>query len=308
MKEQEYYREFCTERGDIPLFMLPYWLDVVCGPDQWDAVLHRDAEGRITGAWAYHFGTKAGMRWIRLPAITPFTGIWLDIPEDGPVQKQIADRQEILSALAAQLPRVQIFELKVHWSLHDWLPLYWQGYRQETRYTFRFDMIDTKGIHAQFSKSFRRNLRAAERHYTITDCTASELYPLMEHVFGIRDAQMPLSSGTLEQVIAMLSARGQCRLYGARDSDGLQAAILTVWDAGTTYYLIGGRRRTDSRHGINLLLWQAIRDAAARGHAFDFEGSMIEGVNRFFQSFGARLTPYCYFYRYRGIARLKYLQ
>jgi hypothetical protein len=206
-----------------------------------------------------------------------------------------------------RLPGHAILELKLHWSLEDWLPMYWHGFRQETRYTFRFPKVDVDEIYQNFSKSFQRNLRAAERHYSISDCSAAELHPLIESVFAMRDASSPLSLSTLGKMIEILSDRGQCRTYAARDADGIQAAILTVWDHHTTYYLLGGRQQTDSKYGANLLLWQAIQDTAMRNQSFDFEGSMIEGVNKFFQSFGAQMTPYFYIYHYTGPARLKYL-
>jgi hypothetical protein len=308
MNSQEQYREFCTGRDDIHLFMQPYWLDIVCGPAHWDAVLSKDHDGSIRGAWAFQYGTRLGFKWLRLPVATPFTGIWMGVPEDLPLQKQVSTRHEIMTDLLAQMPHHAILELKLHWSVTDWLPMYWHGYRQETRYTFRFPEVNADEIYEHFSKSFQRNLRAAERHYTITDCSAEELHPLIETVFAMRDTTSPLSFSTLQGIMQTLSARHQCKAYAAHDDDGIQAAILTVWDESTTYYLLGGRRQTDSKYGANLLLWQALQDTANRNQAFDFEGSMIEGVNKFFQSFGAPMTPYFYIYHYSGLARLKYLR
>ena len=130
---------------------------------------------------------------------------------------------------------------------------------------------------------------------------------MMERVFALREATPLLTEDVLKKVVAEMRARNQGELYCAVDDQGPQTAIFTVWDDTTTYYLIGGRKQSDSRHGKNLLIWQALQDTANRKQAFDFEGSMIQGVNRFFQNFGARLTPYHYVYRYRGIARIKYL-
>ncbi len=307
MTSKDTYREICTSIPDLPLFMEPFWLDIVWPDERWGAVFSRNEEGVIHGAWAYAFGTTYGMSWNRLPVITPYTALWIQSPVALPVQKQIAHRHEVMLDLERQLPRSQILELKLRWTFQDWLPLYWTGYRQETRYTFRFPVVDTESIYAGFSKSFKRNLRAADREYTIEEGRVDDLYALMERVFELRDAHVTLTKQTLEHLVSTLRQRQQCQIYAARDTEGVQAIMLAVWDSTTTYYLIGGRRRTDSRHGMNLLLWQAIQDAGKRGHAFDFEGSMIEGVNKFFQSFGAELTPYHYIYRYRGLARLKYL-
>lgn len=288
--------------------MQPFWLDMTCEFGNWDAVFSYDEAGEIRGAWAFHHGTRFGMRWIRLPILTPFTALWIEARADLSKYKQMVHRHEVLGDLEKQLPRMHVFEIKLPWIMTDWLSLYWQGYHQETRYTFRFEEIDMQKIEAATSKSFRRNLRTAERHFTIDEGTVSDLYMMMENVFEMRDARVVFSQNTLAHIVTTLRQKDQCHLYAARDADGVQAILLVVWDDRTMYYLIGGRRHTDSKHGTDLLLWQAIGDAGRRGLAFDFEGSMIRGVNQFFQKFGADLTPYFYIYKYRGLARLKYLR
>ena len=42
----------------------------------------------------------------------------------------------------------------------------------------------------------------------------------------------------------------------------------------------------------SLLMWEAIQFAATVTKKFDFEGSMIESVERFVRAFGARQIPY----------------
>jgi hypothetical protein len=39
-------------------------------------------------------------------------------------------------------------------------------------------------------------------------------------------------------------------------------------------------------------MWEAIKFASTVTESFDFEGSMIEPVERFFRAFGARQTSY----------------
>ena len=42
----------------------------------------------------------------------------------------------------------------------------------------------------------------------------------------------------------------------------------------------------------SLLIWEAIQRASADSQVFDFEGSMLRPVERFFRAFGGRQTPY----------------
>ena len=43
---------------------------------------------------------------------------------------------------------------------------------------------------------------------------------------------------------------------------------------------------------MSLCMWHAIRFAASVSSRFDFEGSMLEPIERFFRSFGAQQLPY----------------
>jgi hypothetical protein len=54
----------------------------------------------------------------------------------------------------------------------------------------------------------------------------------------------------------------------------------------------GGDPALRNSGATSMVLWQAITFAATVTKRFDFEGSMLEPVERFFRAFGARQTPY----------------
>ena len=61
-----------------------------------------------------------------------------------------------------------------------------------------------------------------------------------------------------------------------------------AWDSATAYYLIGGRNDDFKNSGaMSLLFWNALNELKATVKSFDFEGSMIKGVENYFRSFGA---------------------
>src|SRR5262245_26720571 len=47
-----------------------------------------------------------------------------------------------------------------------------------------------------------------------------------------------------------------------------------------------------NRWVMSLLIWEAIQFSAKVTKRFDFEGSMVESIERFFRAFGARQVPY----------------
>jgi hypothetical protein len=68
---------------------------------------------------------------------------------------------------------------------------------------------------------------------------------------------------------------------------------MLVWDRKRAYYLAGGGDPTLRTSGATaLLLWKMMQFASGRSAVFDFEGSQIPAVERFFRAFGASQVWY----------------
>ena len=66
-----------------------------------------------------------------------------------------------------------------------------------------------------------------------------------------------------------------------------------VWQPSSAWYLAGGGDPALRESGAHsLVLWEAIQAVRSHTNQFDFEGSMLPGVERFFREFGALQTPY----------------
>jgi hypothetical protein len=87
---------------------------------------------------------------------------------------------------------------------------------------------------------------------------------------------------------------GHARLAYARDANAnMHAVNFVVFDERSAHYLIGGSdRRFHGSGAASLLMWDAIQFAAQHSLVFDFEGSMVQGIERFFRSFNPTLVPY----------------
>ena len=95
------------------------------------------------------------------------------------------------------------------------------------------------------------------------------------------------------------------KLLCAVDEQGrVHAAAYFVYDENTCYYLIGGGDPELRNSGAaSLLLWEGIRFASTVSRSFDFEGSMIEDIERFFRAFGGTPQVYYRVSRLRGVHR-----
>ena len=68
---------------------------------------------------------------------------------------------------------------------------------------------------------------------------------------------------------------------------------ISQFNGNTAYYLMGGGDPELRNSGAtSLVLWEAICRQPEIVEVFDFEGSMIEPIERFCRAFGAVQTPY----------------
>ena len=113
-------------------------------------------------------------------------------------------------------------------------------------------------------------------------------------VFDRQGVSIPYSDEYVRKLDRAAGARNSRKIFIAEDDSGRRhAGIYLVWDAKSAYYLMGGGDPNLRNSGAtSLCMWEAIKFAATVTDQFDFEGSMIEPVERFFRAFGAVQTPY----------------
>jgi len=72
------------------------------------------------------------------------------------------------------------------------------------------------------------------------------------------------------------------------------AASFCIYDKTSAYYLLGGYDEKNRHHGAGALcLWESIKYAKKMGlKHFDFEGSIVPQIEKYFRGFGGELTPY----------------
>ena len=85
----------------------------------------------------------------------------------------------------------------------------------------------------------------------------------------------------------------------ATDIDGnMHAALFVIWDSQSAYNLISTIDPDFRNSGAaTLLVKEIIKYVSTQTKKFDFEGSMIEGVENSFRQFGAVQKPYFTIYK-----------
>lgn len=301
------YRALCRAEP-IPLFSQDWWLDAVCGPAAWDAVVIEKG-GQVAGAWPFHWREHwlFGRR-VTMPPLTQTMGPWLRYPPSQKASTRLGHEAELIPALLDAMPRFASFRQNLHHGLSNWLPLCWRGFRQTTRYTYILPpATDMASVFQQFDGKIRTDIRKAEKILKVVETDdIGRLIRLNAMTFARQGMLAPIPAELIATVDRACAARGARRLTIGVDEQGRDhGAVYVAWHGQTTYYLMSGADTSLRGSSVGtLLLWDAIRFALGRGQSFDFEGSMIEPIERFFRAFGSLQTPYSQVWRSTRTARL----
>lgn len=290
------FRELCNNEPDIPIFLRDWWLDACVGPANWDVAVV-DKGGSIVAALPYTLHTdRYGLHLVQ-PALTPYLGPWIK-KMPGKTVTTLKHEHACLEGLEKGLPRSASYRQRWQHRRHNWLPLFWKKYSQSTRYTYRLeDVSDLESVWAGMKENLRREIRKATNRNGLIVSSAEEVEPLWElhqQVYSRQGRNVPYPREFFLDVANASIEKGMGVLMYVQNSSGDRVAgVLLVWDNHSCYYLVGGLDNNHRNSGaMTLLLWKCIGFASRMSLAFDFEGSMVKGIEGFFRSFGATPTQY----------------
>lgn len=275
------------------IFQEPWWLETVA-PGKWGAVEIRRG-GEIAARLPYLLKRRMGLTIVSQPPLTPTLGPWLR-PSQAKYTNQLMEQKDLMDELIAGLPQFDLFAQNFSPEVTNWLPFYWHGYRSEAGCTYRIeDLSDLDKVWDDFRENVRRNIRKAEKAVSVKeDLPVKDFMNLLRMTFVRQGLKCHYRDDVVSRVFDECARRCCGRSYYAEDPSGrVHAAIFLLWDERCTYYLMSGGDPTLRDSGAtSLLIWRGIRHAASVSRMFDFEGSMLEPVERFVRNFGARQVPY----------------
>jgi hypothetical protein len=283
-----------AQHQSLTIFAQPWWLNAVAG-EHWDVLLY-EKSGAIVAALPIYLRRQLGLNTIGMPPLTQHNGLTLLYPAGQKPDTRLKYEKEVLTALGEQLSMYAAYYQHFPYTLTNWLPFYWLKFTQTTRYTYILkDFTELTTVFANFASNIRTDIKKAQKILTVTESeNIADFYPLYQMTFTRQDKATQVSAAWLQALDKVCTGQGCRKIYLARDVQGqVHAGVYLVWDDTTVYYLLGGADPKLRNSGAtSLLLWQALQFAAQQKKIFDFEGSMLEPVERFVRAFGAEQQPY----------------
>lgn len=251
-----------------------------------------DESGQPMGGFNTMVTALRGISTLAQPHLHPHCALFV-LESEGKTATRITRRKKVLEALGAFLKqrkeRIVSLALPTGWS--DIQPLIWMDFSTSIKYTYRksLDAAHDTGYTSELRGHIRKAL--GSKLELTRSASRDELQAVLIETAGAQGFRAPIDGIS---VLLEGCAKGWCHLEAVRMEGELAGFAFTVFDRNEAYYLLGALSRSQKMRGVQpILLDRSMVAMKESGKAvYDFEGSMLPGVERFFRSFGGEIHPY----------------
>lgn len=157
----------------------------------------------------------------------------------------------------------------------------------ETRYTYRLN----RNSALLPAPDIRSDIRFAGKNIKTSLSDDYERFLKIWEITLGRQGVSTVDTPVMRSLISLFLKNGKGKLYVSESSGTMQSGCFTISDTEWTYYLAGADLRKIRGSGSSTLT-MACTEALSSGTGFDFEGSMIPGIESYFRKFNGQPVPY----------------
>ncbi len=286
------YSDLVSRAGTV--FNSPSWLALYGNKLQLFGIYSSDDQ--LAGAFFLYRERKAGFSFFKNPPFTPHIGWMFENRSQNHSRalSQNKNAMEVLADFMQGLP-TGVISCAFPFSASDMQPFIWKKFKVVPNYTYRLPLaLPVEELEERMATEPRNRLRKAVKDglsvERITDYDVVK--KLVLKTFDRK--HKAIEKDLLDKILSGFADASNSFAFAAKHDGQPVSATLTIHDKSTAYYLLGGYDPTAKhRGGGNVCMWQSILHSKESGlDTFDFEGSMLPEVERFFRGFGADLVPY----------------
>ncbi len=295
-REKELYSKVCSKTY-VPIFSQPWWLDAVCGADNWGVHVF-EKSGQLLGAMPYYVENRNGFEIITKAHHSQNNGIIICYLPDMKYVAKLERQEEVINEMCDYIEKLGVdkYEQQYHYSFTNCLPFKWRGYIETVRYTYVIeDTSDMEKVSADFKYIVRNEIKKAEKIVTVKEGMEIEkFFEINKLSYDRQGIEVPFSLELLQRIEKTCVEHDCRKILYTEDAEGnIHSVAYLVWDEESLYFLINGSD-TQYRHSQSnsLLIRESIQAAHNLGKKFDFEGSVLQPIEHIFRSFGATQKLY----------------
>jgi lipid II:glycine glycyltransferase (peptidoglycan interpeptide bridge formation enzyme) len=290
--ETDTYFQLAESLGSV--FNSQSWLQLYGGDVKLIGIY--DKQEKLIGGFHYFVGKRGFLKHINNPPFTPNMGLFFNLKSQNPA-KRMSEQKAVMNALASYFihlkPGILTIAFQPKWI--DMQAYIWKGFKVIPNYTYQMDLAPSMDeISKGFSPEKRNEIKKAEKDGVVIkpETDYSIVKQLVLKTYDRQNVNNDLE--LLDRILFEFAKPENSFAFVAWQDDKPVSCSFCIYDNNTAYYLLGGYddKRKHSGAG-SLVLKNAIKHAKEIGlEVFDFEGSMLQEVEKFFRAFGGKLVPY----------------
>lgn len=250
----------------------------------------------LIGAFFHFKASKFGMPYIANPPFTPNNGLFFINPSTNKSNQNTFEKSvmELIADFYITLsPFFFVTSLPVGYK--DTQPFSWKKFNVLPKYTYRIDLsLPENTLLENLTSEKRKSLNKAEKDNLVIrkESDLTVVYDLILKTFERQHEK--ISEQWLKSILFEFADTTNSIAFVAYNGEKPIATSFCVNDKHTAYYILGGYDADNRHHGAGVsTMWNCITHARSAGlKVFDFEGSMIPDIEKYFREFGGTMTPY----------------
>ena len=290
--EKADYNELALNCGTV--FNTIEWLELFGDKVQIYGIY--DKGDNLIGGFHLYREKRFGFTLYRNPMFTPNIGPFLQIKAKNHVSV-MNTWKKALGLVAGFLDKLpcSVLTVTLDKSIVDTQPFFWKAFKVVPGYTYLLNL-------AESVETIQKNM-SAERRNDIKKATKDGLVAKQISDFKIAKSlvlrtlarqQVSVSEQYLDKILFSFANENNSIAFVCFDDKTPIATAFCVLDNKMAYYILGGYDERQRHHGAGALaVWESIKYSQEIGlQYFDFEGSMVPQIEKYFRGFGGQLTPY----------------
>lgn len=298
MGNKDEYQHFINKTY-VPIYSQPWWLDAICGQDNWNVWLY-ETGGNVLAAMPYYFETRGNYRYITKAPLTQNNGIIFYHSNEAKESTRFVFEEKVINEACSFLDslNIDVYEQQFQTTFTNWLPFFWNYYECIVRYTyvFRAEALENMdNIWLSMDKKKRKKVsKGIANCHIYEELDPLSFYNEVEKTFQKQGLKCPFSFELWNRLYEAVQERSCGKIIYAKNISGeIVSVVFLVWDEKRMYQLISGGDVTLQHYeGKSALVWYAINLCSQMGLTYDFEGSVIQRISKSNRLFGAEAIPY----------------
>lgn len=292
--EDKQWNGFIDASPQATIYAYTWYLDAIC--EKWIAIVTLNKAKEWIAVMPIPIFTKLKMQRCYMPIFCQHLAIFFK-PFSIKYEKELGLKKKILFQIIKNIPS-KIKILKYNTSINNkyLLPFYWQGYQLKIRYSYWLKVeVDKQKNYKQFGHRTRTSINKAIKNGLT--CRNNQSIETIVKI-GKKEIDVAFNEKVLYKLWEVLKPKNLIENVEAVDTAGkVHGGIIYLKYRDRYIYLFGTVDKTVNHFGsMSLIIWHIIKNAESGIVYQDFQGSMLEPIEKFYRGFATYPVPYTQIY------------